>query len=131
MTSKDLLVKMQEIEARNPLTIEQILKTDMLDYKEQTRKQAIKELSEEIPLEIIAVKIDDSNSVFLQTNKGINVWVDVWLEDGEITADWNKYIFYLDNEEDVKIKKFQEDISNFEEATSIAISFIESKNIKL
>ena len=44
-TAKDIVTKMAEIEARDPLTIQQILKVDMLDYKKSVRDQAIHELS--------------------------------------------------------------------------------------
>lgn len=62
-------------------------------------------------------------SVLIDTKKGFNVWVDVWYKDDEIFADWNKYIFYLDDEDDVKQKEFQEDSNNFMEATEEAIDF--------
>lgn len=76
-----------------------------------------------------AIKIDDSGSVLVKAKNGIEVWVDVWLEDGELTADWNKYIFYLDNPQDVKIKEFQDNCDNFIEATEIAIDYY-SRNFK-
>lgn len=44
-TAKDIVTKMAEIEARDPLTVQQILKIDMLDYKNKVREQAIHELS--------------------------------------------------------------------------------------
>lgn len=72
-----------------------------------------------------AIKIDNTGSVLIDTEKGFNVWVDVSSTDGELTAEWNKYIFHLDNEEDVKIRTFQEDSDNFIEATEEAIDFYE------
>lgn len=76
-----------------------------------------------------AIRQDESGSVLVRANNGLQVWVDVWEDDGELMADWNKYIFHLNNKEDVKIKKFQEDNGNFDEATSVAISFYEN-NLK-
>lgn len=76
-----------------------------------------------------AIKIDDSGSVLVKAKNGIKVWIDVYEQDGELTADWNKYIFYLDNPQDVKIKEFQENCSNFMEATEIAIDY-HLKNFK-
>lgn len=70
-----------------------------------------------------AIKIDDSGSVLVKAKNGIEVWVDVYEQDGELTADWNKYIFYLDNPKDVKIREFQENCDNFIEATEIAIDY--------
>lgn len=70
-----------------------------------------------------AIKIDETGSVLIDTKKGFNVWVDVWEDGDELTSDWNKYIFHLDNEDDVKIKTFQEDCNNFIEASEKAIDF--------
>ena len=67
-------------------------------------------------------------SVLIDTKKGFNVWVDVWHEDDELFSDWNKYIFYLDDEDDVKQKEFQEDSNNFMEATEEAIDFYMKTN---
>jgi len=45
MIKKDILTKMAEIEARDPLTIEQILSTDMIAYKRKVHAQAVHELN--------------------------------------------------------------------------------------
>ena len=37
----------------------------------------------------------------------------VWLDDDEVTGDWNKYIFHTDDDDDMKEKAFQ-DASNDE-----------------
>lgn len=70
-----------------------------------------------------AIKIDDSGSVLVKAKNGIEVWVDILEQDGEYIAEWNKYIFYLDNPQDVKIREFQENCDNFIEATEIAIDY--------
>lgn len=70
-----------------------------------------------------AIKIDDNGSVLVKAKNGIEVWVDVWEQSGEFTADWNKYIFHLDNPQDVKIRAFQENCDNFIEATEIAMEY--------
>lgn len=72
-----------------------------------------------------AIKIDKTGSVLIDTKKGFNVWVDVWKDEDELMVDWNKYIFHLDNEDDVKIRTFQEDCNNFIEASEVAIDFYE------
>ena len=69
-----------------------------------------------------ATKIDDSGSVLIQ-HKKIQVWVDVWKEGEEFFADWNQYIFFLTDKNDIKVKLFQENCNNFDEATSLAIEF--------
>jgi hypothetical protein len=72
-----------------------------------------------------AIKIDNTGGVLIDTKKGFNVWMDVCKDGDELTADWNQYIFHLDNEDDVKIKTFQEDCNNFIEASEEAIDFYE------
>lgn len=48
-------------------------------------------------------------SVQLDFGGGMVLWFDVWKDDsGEITGDWNKYIFFTDNEQDMIEKAFQE-----------------------
>lgn len=74
-----------------------------------------------------AIKIDSSGSVLIQAGD-LKVWVDVWEnKEGEVCADWNKYIFFEDDPEDMKIKEFQEDNWSFDLATSEAISYYELK----
>jgi hypothetical protein len=46
-----------------------------------------------------AIKKDSTGSILIDTSKGFNVWLDVFEEDGELYADWNKYIFHLDNQD--------------------------------
>ena len=75
-----------------------------------------------------AINIDDSGSVLIDTQKGFNVWMDVFEDEDGLTSDWNKYIFHLDNEKDMQIKTFQEDCNNFDEASSVAIQFYLNNN---
>lgn len=60
---------------------------------------------------IIKVEKDSDTAASVQIDFGNNMilWFDVWQDsDGEITGDWNKYIFTIGNEEDEKIKAFQD-----------------------
>lgn len=62
------------------------------------------------------------NSVCLDVNGEI-YWLDIF-EDGEdIYVDWNQYIFFLNNSDDKKRKKFQENCDNFIMCSDIAIDF--------
>ena len=54
-----------------------------------------------------AIRIDDSGSVLIDTGKGFNVWMDVYNDGSELTADWNQYIFILTDENDLKIRDLQ------------------------
>ncbi len=76
------------------------------------------------------LKIDKKGSVLIQTKESLKIWVDVWEEGNDIFADWNKYIFYLNDSEDLKIKKFQEEPNNYMECTSFVIEFFENNKNK-
>lgn len=74
------------------------------------------------------LKIDETGSVLIKA-KDLEVWLDIFEgSDGEVTADWNKYIFMLDNPLDMKIKAFQEGIDNYREASELAIDYYERLN---
>lgn len=64
---------------------------------------------------------------------GMILWFDVWTDEGgEVTGDWNKYIFHTDNQQDMREKAFQEASSdeagayNFATALEIAAGRYES-----
>lgn len=61
------------------------------------------------------------------TNTGLVFWLDVWIQEDckDISADWNQYIFSLDDSLDLTRKALQEDLEVFEEAASEAISILE------
>lgn len=69
-----------------------------------------------------AIKIDSSGSVLIKTKCGLELWVDVWLENGELRTDWNQYIL-LNDPMDLAVRAFQEDVDNFDLASSLAIDF--------
>lgn len=72
----------------------------------------------------------DELSVFIEDKKkGVNFWFDVWLEDGEINCDWNKYIFFKDCDDDMELQKYQENCDNFEMAYNTAVEYLENKNL--
>ena len=63
------------------------------------------------------------SSVQIKTENNLKIWFDVWQDrtHEEVTGDWNKYIFRLDNSEDLKIKEFQNNSENFNECLDLAI----------
>ena len=69
-----------------------------------------------------AIKKDKTDSVLIK-DKDIEVWMDVWKEDDEYLTDWNKYIFFTNCEKDMATKEYQENIDNYNEASSIAIEY--------
>lgn len=65
---------------------------------------------------------------------GMVLWFDVWTDDsGEVTGDWNKFIFHTDNERDIQEKAFMDASSdeagayNFATALELAAEAYESK----
>ena len=72
--------------------------------------------------EMEAIKKDEMGSVLVK-DKDIEVWVDVWEEDGDYLTDWNKYIFFTNCEKDMEIKKYQENNDNYDEVSSVAIEY--------
>ena len=72
-------------------------------------------------------------SVAVQANDGRIYWIDVQLNKtySDVECDWNQYIFYHTDKEDMARAAFQEDVDNFDEATSVAIGYLQSKGILL
>lgn len=62
------------------------------------------------------------NSVCLDVN-GKFYWIDIFEDEKDIYSDWNQYIFFLDDSDDIKRKKFQENCDNFIMCSEIAIDY--------
>jgi len=84
-------------------------------------------------MKVIKIELETAgivSSVQIETENNLKIWFDVWedrtyeeiYEEPEITGDWNKYIFKLDNSEDLKIKEFQNNSENFSECLELAIN---------
>ena len=73
----------------------------------------------------------DKSGISFCINKGkLNVWFDLWLDkDKEIQGDWNKYIFYSNDKEDLKIQRFQNKSENFEKCFSLAEQYLIDNNL--
>ena len=74
------------------------------------------------------IKKDKNGSILIDTNKGFSLWLDVWHNGYELECDWNKYIFNENNSLDMEIKKFQENVYNFDICTSLSIEYYENNN---
>jgi hypothetical protein len=59
----------------------------------------------------------------------IEAWVDVWVEDGDVRTEWNRYIFYLLNSKDVAQRDWQDNCDNYMEATSLAVQELEIQGL--
>lgn len=53
---------------------------------------------------------DDGFSVLVHDDNGNypDVWIDVWVNDGELDWDWNMWIFHKDNEYEQKVRAFMD-----------------------
>ena len=54
----------------------------------------------------------------------IEAWVDIWISDGEVCCGWNKYIFHP---ADTEQQMWQDNLENFDIATSLAIEALEKE----
>jgi hypothetical protein len=61
----------------------------------------------------------------------IKAWLDIAIDKvyKDVDVEWNQYIFYLDNGNDVAKREWQDDVDNFDQASSIAIYELESKGL--
>jgi hypothetical protein len=51
----------------------------------------------------------DGNSYLIDFGNNMQLWFDTWLdENNEFTGDWNKYIFYTNDHQDMQEKAFQD-----------------------
>lgn len=83
---------------------------------------------------VVKHEVDASGvSVLVNTSKGkraLGFWIDFWLnEDGELAYDWNQYIFFLFDEDDLMRKEMQENPDFFDLMTSAAFAYIEKNNL--
>jgi hypothetical protein len=65
----------------------------------------------------------------LHQETGRTYWLDVSLDSrwAEFEIDWNQYIFYLSDPDDVARKEFQENCDNFEEAADLCVQILEEQ----
>jgi len=64
-------------------------------------------------------------SVCVQCKKlNIITWFDVGIDAKDVCGDWNKYIFFKNNPNDVLIEKFQSNDSMFMFVDSVSIHFL-------
>jgi hypothetical protein len=74
--------------------------------------------------------VDDTGSVLINdTNSSFSAWVDVWIESKDVACDWNQYIFYNTDFDDMVKKSVQENADVFDLATSMAINYLEHEGI--
>ena len=79
-------------------------------------------------MKVIRFTKDEDGFSVLVRDLDINMdfWVDIWYNiEEELRYDWNQYIFGLLNEDDVFRRDYQNDIDNFDECTSAAVSYLE------
>ena len=70
----------------------------------------------------------ERDTVLIQKGK-IKAWVDVVIYRGELSYDWNKYIFFLNREADIILRNWQDDAQNFDIATDLAVETLINEGI--
>lgn len=70
----------------------------------------------------------EKDAVLIQDGK-IEVWVDIWVENQDVLCDWNKNEFIVTVPKDVELKKWQDNLDHFEDATSLALETLEKLEI--
>jgi len=56
---------------------------------------------------------------------GLELWLDVFVRDGDVSVDWNQYIFFLNDEDDAIKKQIQEDAYVYDICSSEVISHLQ------
>ena len=74
-----------------------------------------------------AIKYEKGH-VLIQDGK-IKAWVDVLIENEDVSCNWNQNMFFMENPSDVALKKWQDNLENFEDATILAIETLENARI--
>ena len=59
----------------------------------------------------------------------IDVWADFSIEDDDLIMEWNKYIFFKDVEDDMRIKKFQENLNVWQLVFDIGEQYLIDKKL--
>lgn len=80
------------------------------------------------PFAITRCKTERCWSVCLEhSESGRKYWLDAYLNEQyhDVEVEWNQYIFYNTDTDDMARKEFQEDGDNFEEACSEVICVLE------
>lgn len=70
----------------------------------------------------------EKGHVLIQDGK-IKAWVDVWIENENSICDWNKNDFIMTDPKEVALKKWQDNLENYEDATSLALETLENTEI--
>jgi len=83
-----------------------------------------------VGMETTVLKHDNSGAVLVQRGE-FKAWIDVWVNEKykEVCFDWNKYIFYRNNEQDLFDQEQQKCVVNFEEMTGAAVSHLEELGV--
>ena len=59
----------------------------------------------------------------------LKMWVDVWVKNGDVICDWSQNNFILTDPKEIALKNWQDNLENFEDATSLAVKTLENAGI--
>jgi hypothetical protein len=82
------------------------------------------------PFAVTRCKTEGCWSICLSHEEsGKKFWLDVSLDSrwADFDIDWNQYIFYLADKDDMERKEFQENDDNFEEAADLCVQILEQE----
>lgn len=94
------------------------VETDLTEWDFEIQKHS-KRILKNLDFEINKTeKTENGASFYLKDkNSDFSCWFDVWKDSsGNYSGDWNKYIFFKDNMQDMVCQKVQEDCSAFVDA---------------
>lgn len=76
---------------------------------------------------MIAIRYE-KDAVLIQDGK-IKAWVDIWIENEDVICDWNQNFFIMIDPKDVALKKWQDNLDHFMDASSLAVETLVSAGI--
>ncbi len=70
----------------------------------------------------------EKDAVLIQDRK-IKVWIDIWITNDDVSCDWNQKDFIMTDPNDVVLKKWQDNLEHFEDASTLATETLEKQGI--
>ena len=68
------------------------------------------------------------DAVLIQ-DENLKAWIDIWIENEDVICDWNQNDFIMTDPKDVALKKWQDNLENFENSTCLARQTLENAGI--
>lgn len=109
------------------IEVRKATKEDVQEHRPEMLTQCIDIQDIESNLDVKPIKHDDSNAVLVKDlSTGFEAWVDVQVDNQDVIADWNQYIFHLNDDNDLRARVIQSSAWVFDMFTSCAIEYLEA-----